>query len=103
MSIAGGLFNSNNKEEKAGDTKTTADGGAAPAEGPSTDLTTSIPAFESTDEGLLIETGGEFEDTDAAAAGVSNEDVESPSGAGSADDFDFDVDAPEEIRLDPES
>lgn len=67
MSIAGGLFNANNKRDEVGDTKSTADGEAPQDQAPPVDLTTAIPGFEDTaDEGLLIETGGEFGDTDSA-------------------------------------
>lgn len=49
MSIAGGLFNSNNKQENVGDTKSTSDGGASDGDAPAVDLTTSIPGFEDVD------------------------------------------------------
>lgn len=49
MSIAGGLFNSNNKQENVGDTKSTSDGGATDGDAPAVDLTTSIPGFDDVD------------------------------------------------------
>ena len=104
MSIAGGLFNSNHKEEKGGDRKTTADGDATAAAEDSVDLTTSIPGFDDdTDEGLLIETGGEFRDVEGDLDRVGNEDVEGMTVAESGGDFDFDVDSGDDVRLDLES
>ncbi|USQ76924.1 hypothetical protein [Ornithinimicrobium cryptoxanthini] len=49
MSIAGGLFNSNNKQENVGDTKSTSDGGGTDGDTPAVDLTTSIPGFDDVD------------------------------------------------------
>ena len=84
MSIAGGLFNTNNKKDDIGDTKSTADGEASAAQAPAVDLTTSIPGFDDdTDEGLLIETGREF--------GAVESDVED------------DPDTTEQVRPDPEA
>lgn len=61
MSIAGGLFNSGNKEEKAGDTKSTEDGGATAA-GERVDLTTAIPGFDDDSDGLLLDATLEQDD-----------------------------------------
>ncbi len=126
MSITGGLFNTGHKKDDVGDTKTTADGDTTATESPAADLTTSIPGFDDTDDGFIVETGGEFEDTDGESWGANldvesvtsegtnvdvesvtsegtNVDVESVTSAGSGEDLDFDVDAPGETRLDPES
>lgn len=106
MSIAGGLFNTNNKKDDIGDTKSTADGEASAAPAPEVDLTTSIPGFEDdTDEGLLIETGGEFGDVEGVAAdSASTEGVESVAESAQGEgDFDYDPDSAEQERLDPES
>ncbi|MCK0110857.1 hypothetical protein MWU75_01700 [Ornithinimicrobium sp. F0845] len=104
MSIAGGLFNANHKKDEVGDTKSTADDDATATEAPAADLTTSIPGFDNAEEGLLIETAGEFEDAGGDdVSWAANEDVESVAGGPSGGDFDYDVDAPEEIPLDPES
>jgi len=114
VSITGGLFNTGHKKDDVGDTKTTADGDTTATESPAADLTTSIPGFDDTDDGFIVETGGEFEDTDGESWGANldvesvtsegtNVDVESVTSAGSGEDLDFDVDAPGETRLDPES
>ncbi|WP_114905595.1 hypothetical protein [Ornithinimicrobium murale] len=109
MSIAGGLFNSNHKKDEIGDTKSTADGEATAAQAPAVDLTTSIPGFDDdTDEGLLVETGGEFGDVEGGDLGASpagNESVEAVAGS-AGDDFDYDpdsADGSDQVRLDPES
>lgn len=63
MSIAGGLFNSDNTKDDVGDNRSTADGEAPQAQEAPVDLTTAIPGFEDTsEEGLVVETGGEFGD-----------------------------------------
>lgn len=104
MSIAGGLFNSNTKDEKGGDTKTTADGDATATTEEPVDLTTAIPGFDDADEGMVIETGGEFRDVEGDLDRLDNEDVEGISDGGSGDDLAFDVDSTSgDIRLDPES
>ena len=94
MSIAGGLFNSNNKQENVGDTKSTSDGGASDGDAPAVDLTTSIPGFDDTDvddtDSFVIETG---EDTQAPADEVAD---------GVAVD-DLDVNHAEDAPLDLES
>ena len=81
MSITGGLFNTGHKKDDAGDTKTTADGDTTATESPAADLTTSIPGFDDTDDGFIVETGGEFEDTDGESWGA-NLDVESVTSEG---------------------
>ncbi|WP_109474029.1 hypothetical protein [Ornithinimicrobium cavernae] len=104
MSIAGGLFNSNHKQENVGDTKSTADGDATGAGEAAVDLTTSIPGFDDdTDEGLVIETGGEVRDVEGTLTQGANEDVETVAAPAAGDEFAFDVDAPEDVPLDPES
>lgn len=93
MSIAGGLFNQNNKKDDIGDTRETSDGQTPEAQEVPVDLTTALPGFEEEpDEGLVIPT----------------DDVESVSEDASGDsapesDFDFDPDSPDQARLDPES
>lgn len=96
MSIAGGLFNSNNKQENVGDTKSTADGDGASGQGPVEDLTTSIPGFDDPDadaeseDSFVIETG---EDGSPWTDQVATD--------GAVDDLD--VDAEPDVRLDTES
>lgn len=103
MSIAGGLFNSHHKEEKGGDSRTTADGDATAVAAAPVDLTTSLPGFDDDPgEGLVIETTGAVRGVEGDADAVGNVDVEGVTGAAEGD-FDFDVDATAERRLDPES
>lgn len=95
MSIAGGLFNSNNKQENVGDTKSTSDGGATDGDAPAVDLTTSIPGFDDVDAdddagSIVIGTG---DDTQAW--------VDEATDGAAVDDLD--VDAPRDERLDLES
>lgn len=100
MSIAGGLFNSNHKKDEVGDTKSTADGDAPEEQAPDVDLTTSIPGFDDdTDEGLLIETGGEFGDVE----GTDPDPTGRQEATSAGEDFNFDPDAGEQAPLDPES
>lgn len=100
MSIAGGLFNSNNKQENVGDTKSTSDGGATDGDAPAVDLTTSIPGFDDVDaddSGAIVI--GTDDDTQAwVDEAVEGTDVSE----GSAVD-DLDVNASPEEPLDLES
>ena len=96
MSIAGGLFNSNNKEENLGDTKSTADGEGASGQGPVEDLTTSIPGFDDpdidadADDSFVIDAGEEASAwVDATGPDVAVDDLA--------------VDATPDVPLDPES
>lgn len=81
MSIAGGLFNSNNKQENVGDTKSTSDGGATDGEAPAVDLTTSIPGFDDVDDGdsgsIVIGAGDDTQAwVDEAAEGSAVDDLD---------------------------
>ena len=93
MSIAGGLFNQNNKKDDIGDTRETSDGQAPEAQEAPVDLTTALPGLgEETDEGLVIPT----DDVESV--------TEDTSGEGAPEsDFDFDPDSADQARLDPES
>lgn len=81
MSIAGGLFNSNNKQEDVGDTKSTSDGGASDGDAPAVDLTTSIPGFEDVDAddsgSIVIGTGDDTQAwVDETAEGTAVDDLD---------------------------
>lgn len=92
MSIAGGLFNSNNKQEEVGDTKSTSDGGASGGDAPAGDLTTSIPGFDDVDaddsDSIVIGTG---DDTPAW--------VDETAGGTAVDDLDVDSSPDEPLDL----
>ena len=97
MSIAGGLFNSNNKQENVGDTKSTSDGGATDGDAPAVDLTTSIPGFDDVDaddSGSIVI--GTDDDTQAWVE-------EAAEGSESSAVDDLDVNSSPEAPLDLES